>query len=321
MGSIIRSVGTYLPRTVVTNDYFLGLIADKYSENMDIAFDGCETRRHAQPDETNAFMGVRAATVALERAGVNSDDIDFVLCASPASENVAIGDGHQVMRELGIRNATCWHLNNTCASPISHLICADMLIRTGRAKRVLCLSLLNWVNRVVDRTKNYSPVGDAAGAILVEKSEQESLICAFEKNYPEHSEAIQIRSRWVDPDSREVLEFAKDTAFRDFNLSGQVAEMARKALLDARLNHGVQVDWFVAGQPGLRMVETFAAAVEIPMERNLNTVRFTGNVGGANIPVILNHYLHEEKKIRRGDHILLFAPGTGTYAGAIIWKF
>src|SRR5690606_20554649 len=127
----IAGLGHYVPDNVVTNDDL-----SKIMETNDAWIQertGIRERRHIKPggEDTTTTMGVKAAKVAMDRAGVAPEDIDFVVFATLSSDYYFPGPGVLVQRDLGLRTVGALDVRNQCSGFVYGISVADQYIRTG----------------------------------------------------------------------------------------------------------------------------------------------------------------------------------------------
>jgi len=136
--SIIAGIGKYLPEKVVTNEDLT-----KYMDTTDEWIQertGIKERRYADfGKETSSSMGAKAALIAIERAGIDKEDIDFIIFATLSPDYHFPGNGVLLQRELGITNTEIGALDirNQCSGFVYGISIADQFIKTGMYKNIL----------------------------------------------------------------------------------------------------------------------------------------------------------------------------------------
>jgi len=317
MGAKITGTGSYLPRTVVKNDFFKDLNENYYDGLVDY-FQGAEERRHAAEDETARYMAVQAGKKAIEDAGVDPKEIDLLISTMEPLEFYMPKDNYLVMRELGITKGTCIDHNVCCASYVSMLGMVSTFINAGKYKKALIICSTSFIHNGVDKTKDYSLVGDGAAAIVVEMSEVESFIGSREDIYPEYFEFNWLKNAQY-TGNKEVFTFTDDPNYGIIALK-LVTPTAEKILEEFNYIND-DLDWFITHQPGFKSIEMWSEELNIDINKNLNTFKYTANMGAPNIPYILDYYTKREKRIKRGDKILFLAPGSGMHVSSVIWQY
>jgi len=317
MGAKIVGAGAYLPKNVVKNEYFEG-IRNEYDKTMEAFYRGSVERRHASKDETALYMATLAGKNALENSNVNPEEIDFVLGNIEITELHTPKPEYLLMRELGLKNADCLDINVVCSSFLAMLNLAHTLILSGKYKKILIVCSMNYVNTALDKTKNYSGVGDGAGAIIVEHANHDSLIGSYKEIDTSCYDFVGLKNAQI-TGKKEYVEFSNDDEVK-FKSMEIVPPVAKKLLNRENINVD-EIDWLIMHQPGARAMDYWRNEIGISEEKLLHTFYMTANVFAANMPIILNHYINNEKKIKRGDKILFLSAGAGAHTIATVWRY
>jgi 3-oxoacyl-[acyl-carrier-protein] synthase-3 len=313
MKTKISGIGVYRPVTQVTAEDLRGLGQD--------VTNAPQKRYFASRDETSVMMSTASARVALKNAALEAGDIDHVLFFSGIPDFEVPKDSNLVLKELKATKATAWTLDTACASFISQMRCAEMLIQTGVHRHVMLINTMHWVNRAIDKNGGYSTLGDGSATVILSadpEGDGRSVLCAAEKAEPDFFDFIQLESPFVTA-KPEKMRFSHDGRHARFflrNATDSAAEMLDQAHIAA-----ADVDWFVAHQTGIPMLTRWCNALKIPVEKNLHTYHETGNMSSVNIPYILHHYVYEQPLLRRGQKILFFAVGAGLHVAAMVFEY
>lgn len=315
-GSRIVATGSYLPSKVVHIDDFKEDLSP-YSNALQEYFNGVTERRHCEAHETGVMMGVEASKVALARANMDAKDIDLIISYSMFTDYVVPRDGNFMAGVLGAENATCWHLDTACSSFVSIMKVADAMLKNGNHRRALLILSTNWVGRGYDAARDHRCLGDGATAVVLEASTENHLIEASEITDSAHADNIHMVSPLVSKQQEYVI-FKRVSEAKEYYKRGMtlVKELMAKTSLFPN-----DIDWFICHQPGTKMLDLYCSELEIDRSKNLNTVTTTGNLGATNLPFVLDHYVHNDPRIKRGDKILFYSPGGGIHYGAMIYQY
>ena len=321
-GYRIMGLGSFSPEKRV------GAVAFPEALGSDVA----EFRHHAGSDEGSIAMGLAAARAALENANLPAQELDGAIVFSGMPDYEYPKDGNAILRELGAARAVCWHLDTACASFITGLETARLRIESGHADHILVLMIMNWVGRGVDRSRDFSSVGDGAAAVIVGKDDsgQKPCLGIREATHGEHFGYLELRSPFATGQS-EVFRFGADAGHGRFLMSGCL-DVPRQLFHDTRTTPD-SIDWMVAHQPGTRLPKIWARGLGIAPERVLSTFHAHANMSAVNIPMTLAHHaggrcLHgsavlaepqKDQKILPGHRLLFFAPGAGLHVAAMLW--
>ena len=137
--SRISGLGMYVPENIVTNDD-LSKMMDTSSDWI-IERTGIEERRHIKKGDGNstATMGVKAAKIAIERAGIAINDIELILFATLSPDYYFPGSGVIVQEELGIPPCPAMDIRTQCSGFVYAMSTADQFVKTGMYKNVLVI--------------------------------------------------------------------------------------------------------------------------------------------------------------------------------------
>src|SRR5687768_17785597 len=171
--SIIAGIGMYVPKNVFTNHDLT-----KYMETSDEWIQertGIKERRYAdRKGETTTTMGVEAAKMAIERAGITKDDIDFIVFATLSPDYYFPGCGVLVQRAMQIKEIGALDVRNQCSGFVYALSVADQFIKTGMYKNILVIGSEkhSFGLDYSTRGRNISVIfGDGAGALVLQPTE------------------------------------------------------------------------------------------------------------------------------------------------------
>ena len=149
--SVIRGVGAYLPKRVITNDDLARLVdtSDEWIRERT----GIEERHVAEEGEVTSDMGIAASHQALVRAGIDPIDIDLVICATSTPDRTFPATAVRIQCGLGITRGAAFDVQAVCSGFIYALTVADNFIKAGQSKRALVVGaepsspILDWKNR------------------------------------------------------------------------------------------------------------------------------------------------------------------------------
>lgn len=305
MSGRIIGWGSYLPEKVLTNDD----LAEMMDTSDEWIFERTGiSRRHV--GGSTGDMAIHAGRQALDRAGLTGDDIDLVVVATSSPDQLMPGTSALVHDELGIRGGAC-DLQAVCSGFVYGLVAANGMLATG-LDRVLvigsdCLAEhVDWDDRATAIL-----FGDGAGAVVLARSDDPTIL-GFDLGasgahrhigYADHGDTIKM-------DGREVFR----TAVR------AVATSASNALERAGLK-AAEIDWFVPHQANVRIIESVAQRLGIPMEKTIVTIAETANNSAATIPMAIDIAV-ADRRIVPGDLLLMSGFGFGmTWASAVVrWQ-
>jgi 3-oxoacyl-[acyl-carrier-protein] synthase-3 len=172
--SKIIGMGMYVPENIVTNENLTELMDTSHEWILERT--GIEERRHIKKGDgnTTAVMGVKASKIAIERAGIDKNDIDLILFATLSPDYYFPGSGVIVQQHLDIPTCPAMDIRNQCSGFIYALSTADQFIKTGMYKNILIIGSENHSGGLdmTTRGRGVSVIfGDGAGAVVLSRSE------------------------------------------------------------------------------------------------------------------------------------------------------
>jgi 3-oxoacyl-[acyl-carrier-protein] synthase-3 len=343
--SVIAGIGMYVPQNVYTNDALT-----KYMDTSDAWIQertGIKERRFAdRTGETTATMGIEAAKMAMERAGVTPADIDFIVFATLSPDYYFPGCGVLVQRALKMKEIGALDVRNQCSGFIYALSVADQFIKTGMYKNILVIGSEkhSFGLDMTTRSRHISVVfGDGAGAVVLQPAEEEGRGILSTHLHSDGSEAEVLAmynpgthaNYWkeglADFDEAEVAHMFMSHQMIDknqlfANMDGQTVfkkavikfpEVVREAL-DKNGYTPADLKLLVPHQANLRISQYVQQQLGLKDDQVYNNIQRYGNTTAASIPLALCE-AWQEGKVKKGDLVCLAAFGSGfTWASALL---
>lgn len=317
--SKISGIGSYLPKKIVTN-FDLEKMVDTNNEWI-VERSGIEARHICEADETASTMASEAAKNAIRNAGLEANQIDMIIVATATPDRLFPSTACFVSRNLGCGNIPAFDVTAACAGWIYGVSIADQFIRTGIHKNILVIGT-EALSKIVDWSDRATCVlfGDGAGATVISAAQSPGII----------STHLHADGRYVDllysPNMiRGQEEGAKEP--KVFMTGNEVFKVAVKSLtsvvketMEANSLKADDIDWLVPHQANLRIIQSTAKKLRMPMDKVIVTVNKHGNTSSASIPLAMEDALNKGK-IKRGDNLLLETFGGGFAWGSALIKF
>ncbi len=320
----IAGTGSYVPEKVMTNED-LSEIVDTNDEWI-VTRTGIKERRIAAEDEFTSHMGTKAATRALEQAGLEGAEVDLIIVATITPDTLTPATACYVQEALGAKNAVAFDISAACSGFLYAMKIAKNLIATGSFQNALIIgaeklsSFVNWNDRTTCVL-----FGDGAGAAVLRKAQDgEGVILATDigtdggqtdlLNIPGGGAACPItvsnageRLATLAMQGKEVF---KHAVRRMKNSANVVIERAGLKAEDIAL--------VIPHQANLRIIDAIADRLTVPNDRVFVNLHKYGNTSAAAIAIALDE-ANREGRIQRGDQFVMVAFGAGlTWAAAAI---
>lgn len=342
----IAGIGYYVPANIVSNNDLT-----KYMDTSDEWIQertGIKERRFAdRTGETTTTMGVAAARIAMERAGVTAQDIDFIIFATLSPDYYFPGCGVLLQRAMQMREIGALDIRNQCSGFVYALSVADQFIKTGMYKNILVVGSEkhSFGLDFTTRGRNVSVIfGDGAGAVVLQ---------------PTNNPGQGILSTHLHSDGADAELLAmynpgthanhwKETAYAHFNeapvgdmfMSHRMIDEAQifpymdgpavfkkavvkfpEVIMEALSANGLQpsdINMLIPHQANLRISQFVQQKMGLRDDQVYNNIQQYGNTTAASIPIALCE-AWEKGLVREGDLVCLAAFGSGfTWGSALI---
>ena len=310
------AVGTCLPERRLTNADLERLV--ETNDEWIVSRTGIHERRIADDGTTCADLAERAGRACLEKAGVAATDLDGIIVATITGDSRMPAVANLVQQRLGADRAWGYDLLNACNGFLAGIATATAFLESGRAARILVIGA-DVMSRIVDYTDRNTCVlfGDGAGAVLMERGEGEGNKVGGFRMHSDGAGGAELclpgsgtvpladgQKPTVQQNGRTVFSHAVR----------RMAEVAQRCLKDQGLT-GDDVDLVVPHQANLRIIESTAERLGVPMSRVVVNIDRVGNTTGATLPLALAQAV-EDGRLVPGSRVLLCAFGGGFTWGA-----
>lgn len=327
--SRITGVGHYVPEQIITNDY-LSSIMDTNNEWI-VERTGIEERRWFTPGkDTVTSMSLEASKMALERAGVEAKEIDFIVFATITPDYFVPGNGVLLQRELGIQGKPALDVRNACSGFIYALSVADQFIKTGMYKTVLVVGA-----EIQSSALDKSDAGrssavifaDGAGAAVLQAVESDlpGILSTHLHADGDYAEELYLKDPGSSREVRLSPEIINEPSFKMFMNGNTVfkhavvrfSEVINEAL-EANGKDKSEIDLLVPHQANLRISNYIQQKMGLSDDKVFNNIMKLGNTTAGTIPIALSQ-AWEQGRIKEGDLVVLAAFGSGfTWASALL---
>lgn len=332
--SKITGLGSYVPDRIVTNEE-LSTMMDTNDEWIQERT-GIKERRWIEEgsDDTSATMGAKAAKIAIERAGITKDDIDFIIFATLSPDMYFPGCGVQIQDLLDMPTVGALDVRNQCSGFVYSMSIADQFIKTGMYKNVLVIGS-EYHSGGLDlstRGRGVSVIfGDGAGAAVLSRSEDTSkgILSTHLHSEGKHARELTVEgpsiSHWVP----EILEAndPNDTSYYPYMNGTFVFKHAvvrfSEAIVEGLKTNNLEasdIGMLIPHQANLRISQFVQKKFRLTDDQIYNNIQKYGNTTAASIPIALTE-AWEKGKIKDDDVVVLAAFGSGFTWGSVIIKW
>ncbi|MFH1875603.1 MAG: beta-ketoacyl-ACP synthase III [Candidatus Omnitrophota bacterium] len=320
----IVGLGKYLPPKVLTNSDLERMVDT--SDDWITTRTGIKERRIAEKGTGVSHLAHEASVIALKRAGLKANDIDLIIVATITPDTQFPSSACYLQNLLKARHAACLDVSAACAGFVYALTTAWQFISGGLYENVLVVgsevlsSITDWRDR-----STCVLFGDGAGAAVLAAGAQKSFLSSYLGADGANANLLILPGGGSrNPTSKETIDgrlhYIKMQGNELFRIAVRVmVEAAKKALAKAHLKTG-DIDLLIPHQANERIISAVAKRLHIHEERMYINISRYGNMSSASSAVALCE-AWEEKRVKKGDIVLLDAFGGGLVWGSTVIKW
>ena len=322
--AVITGVQGYLPEYILTNEE-LGSMVDT-SDEWIMSRIGIKTRHILNEPNTGASdVAVKAIEKLLEKTNTKPEEVEFILCATVTPDMQFPATANIIADKLNIRNGFGYDLNAGCSGFLYALASASKWIEAGACKKVIVVGAEK-MSSIVDYTdRAVCPIfGDGAAAVMLEPTTEDLGVmdCVLRSDgfgrkhlhqkaggsiKPASHETVDAREHFIYQEGQAVYKYAVTSMYE---VSKEICEKNNLTNND--------IDWYVPHQANKRIIDSIADKLQLSPEKIMINIERFGNTTAATLPLCLWEW---EKKMKKGDNVILSAFGAGFTWGAIYLKW
>lgn len=316
----ITAIGSYTPERKLTNADLEQMIDT--TDEWIVQRTGIRERRIAAADQYTSDLCASAVERLIETSGKSVDDVDMIIVATHTPDFPFPGVSALLQAKFGIRSTGAVDLNATCAGFTYGVHMAGGLIASGLHSKILVVGA-DTMSKITDYTDRTTCIlfGDGAGAVLVERDEEQPSFLAahmgtdgkggihvYRTGLSNTMNGVPlVDTKCFIQNGREVYKWAV----------GTVTEGIRTITAKAGISTD-DIDWLVPHSANMRIIESICEKTGIPVEKTLHSLVTCGNTSAASIPLALDFGV-QEGKVKKGDLVLLYGFGGGlVHAGLLL---
>ena len=320
----ITAVGGYVPEYRLTNAE-LETMVDTNDEWIRTRTGISERRILKDEGKGSSDLAVPAVIELCKKRGISPADIECMICATVTPDMVFPATANIICEKIGATNAFSFDIMAACSGFLYAVTTATAFIESGRYKNVVVVGV-DKMSSIIDYSDRTTCIifGDGAGAILLEAVEEglgvkDSILKSDGSGSkylhmkaggsvkPSTVETVLAKEHFVYQEGQSVFKFAvKGMADVSYEL------MERNNLT------ADDIAWLVPHQANLRIIDATANRMGLPKEKVMINIQKFGNTTAGTLPLCLWEW---EKKLHKGDNIILAAFGGGFTWGAIWVKW
>lgn len=327
MYAAFRSIGAYVPSKILTNAD-LETMVDTTDEWI-TKRTGIKERHIAAENETTSDMGVKAAELAIARAGIDKSQIDMLVCATISPDYFCMPSTATIIAtKLGLGKITAFDISAACTGFVYALSIAKAFIEAGMKKNVLIVGAER-LSTITDYTDRGTCIlfGDGAGAALISATndKNEAIIDIHTGADGAYADLLMTPnggsgSAHDELDREAAGCFMKMKGNETFKVAVRTLTSDVVEILEQNNIPSSAIQHFVPHQANYRIIKAVGDALELKDEQVVLTVAKYGNTSGASIPMAIND-IYESGRLQQGELMLLDAFGGGLTWGSALLPF
>jgi 3-oxoacyl-[acyl-carrier-protein] synthase III len=288
---------------------------------------GIKQRRKAAPEEYTSQFAVRASRQAIERARIDPDEIDLIVCATVTPDQILPSTACLIQAELGANKAAAFDLVAACSGFLYGLTLVDSMIATGQSRYALVIGA-EILTRYVDYTDRSTCVifGDGAGAaVLGPVEEGRGILAARIRSDGRLAEQLYApgggtRLGTTTETLASGAHFYKMKGNELFKVAVRsMADISREVLAEAGQNAD-DINLFIPHQANQRITDAVANKLGIGESRIYSNISMHGNTSSASIPIALDECV-QAGRIKDGDLVVMASFGGGVTWGGVVVRW
>lgn len=318
----ILSSGSALPKKVVTNTDLEKTVDT--SDEWIAQRTGIKQRYILSDDETLLDLSYAAAAEAIQKAGIEPNDIGLLVVATNTPQQVLPSTSTLLQGRLGITDCISYDIQAACSGFVYGLATAYYLLKGRGDLRYALIVGAEALSKVVDWKDRTTCVlfGDGAGAAVIGRGTSPGIIaadlgsdgCSAEYlgvpwGIAQGYENMTPENRYIQMNGREV--YKKSIT----HFSNSITQVMGQT--DLSLD---EVDWVIPHQANVRIISAVADKLGVPMDKFIVTVDQHGNTSSASIPLAFNLAVNDGR-VKRGDTVLFVGFGAGFTRGSLLFTF
>jgi 3-oxoacyl-[acyl-carrier-protein] synthase-3 len=317
--------GRYAPARILTNADLERMVDT--SDEWIVTRTGIRERRVAAAHETTASMGAVAGLRAIRTAGLEPEDIDFIMLATLTPDYWMPSTAALVKEAIGNTHAAAFDVMAACSGFVYAYATASAYIAAGLARHVLVIGA-ELLTRFLDYTDRSTCIlfGDGAGAVVLSATDEPTEPAGIElttepqgaymiwlpaggSKSPPSAETIARGEHKIRMEGRETYRFATRTLASTALAAIDKAGWAR-----------ADVNLIVPHQANIRIIESVAKGLDMPMDRMFVNLDRYGNTSAASVPIALAEAVNSGR-VAQGDKLVFVAFGAGFTSGAVAMEW
>jgi len=317
MYASFKSIGAYIPEEIRDNNWFIQRMDT--SDEWITKRTGIKERRIASKNQETSDLGTEAAKIAIQRAKLNIEDIDLVICATISPDYFCMPSTACLISEkLGIANVMAFDISAACTGFVYGINIAKAFIESGMKKNVLVIGAEKLSN-IVDYTDRTTCMlfGDGAAATIIAATENKDEAITDVQCSADGAQKDLLKTPGIQSEEASFMQMKGNETFK---VAVKTLTSDVKRIMEKNNISNDDIDLFIPHQANYRIIKAVGDALKFNDNQKVLTVHKYGNTSSASIGMAMND-CYENGTLKYGDTMLLDAFGGGLTWGSAIIKF
>ncbi len=319
----ISGTGSCLPPRRLSNADMVTMLAARGVETSDdwiVERTGIRARHFVADGVYASDLALQACRRALEASGLNAGEIELIVVATSTPDMVFPSTAAILQHKLGAAGCPAFDVQAVCSGFIYAMTVADAMIRTGGARNALVVGT-EVFSRLLDFDDRTTCVlfGDGAGAVVLQASDIPGVLATDIHADGKHTGILCVPGH---VSGGQILgdPLLKMDGQAVFKLAVGVLEETARTVLEKAGRTTADIDWLIPHQANIRIMQSTARKLKLPMDKVVVTVDQHGNTSAASIPLALDHAVRQGQ-VKKGDTLMLEGVGGGFTWGSVLLDF
>ena len=322
----ISSLGTYVPPKVLTNADFEKMV--ETTNEWILERTGIRERHIVEKGVATSDLAAEAARICLAKRGISADEVEVIIVATVTPDMFFPATACLVQDKIGAHHAWGFDLSAACSGFVYALQVGTKLVESGAHKKVMVIGS-DVMSSILDYTDRATCIlfGDGAGAVLIEPCAEGELGMIDYSHEIDGSGAPSLNMPGggsLNPPSAETVAKKMHYVFQDGGAVykfavRKMAEVAER-ILDRNGLKGSDLGCFIPHQANKRIILSTAERIGLAEDRVIINIDRYGNTTASTIPLAMQTAI-EEKRLKKGDLVLIASVGAGFTVGAALLRW
>ncbi len=322
----ISGVAHWVPETVLTNAE-LEKMVDTNDEWI-MSRTGIKERHILEKGKATSDLAYEACKRVLDQTKTAPADVDIIIVGTVTPDMLFPSTACLIQARLGMKKAWGYDVSAACCGFAYSLVTGAQFIESGAAKKVLVVGA-DKMSSIIDYTDRNTCIlfGDGAGAVLLERSEEESIGILDFYSFMDGNGAQYLNMPGggsLNPPSHETVDKKMHYVFQD---GKNVYQYAVKGMAEASAHiverngfTGKDLALFVPHQANKRIIDSASQRMGLTDSQVIINIERYGNTTAGTIPIALSEAV-TEGRLKKGDLVVIAAFGGGFTCGSVLLRW